>query len=177
MLDYISLKADLQVSKFIEPLYIKSFPLDEQVPFDILKNQALKPISDLIAVFDHKIFIGLLSLVYFEDIVFIWYLAIEESKRNLGYGSKILQEIQSKYEDRRIILNIEECLNDKDKLKRKAFYLKNGFKECAYKTMEYGVRYEMLYSHGFVTYEEYARMMINYSGIEVFNAIYRKVEE
>ena len=60
MLDYISLKADLQVSKLIEPLYIKSFPLDEQVPFDILKNQALKPISDLIAVFDHKIFIGLL---------------------------------------------------------------------------------------------------------------------
>ena len=82
----------------------------------------------------------------------------------------------NKYLSKRIILNIEECLDDKDKLKRKHFYLRNGFKECGYKTEEYGVRYEMLYSHDYVDYSEYAKMMINYSGIEIFNMIYRKVE-
>lgn len=177
MLHYISLKDDLEVSKLIKPLYERTFPSDEQVPYQHLKNQALKPISDLIAIFDEDIFIGLLSLVYFEDIVFLWYLAIVEDRRNMGYGSKVLEDIQNKYDDKRIILNIEECLNDKTKLKRKAFYLKNGFKECGYKTEEYGVRYEMLYSHNYVDYNEYAKMMINYSGRTIFNMIYRKVEE
>ena len=176
MLGYVSLKDDIKVSKLIKPLYERTFPSDEQVPYEILEKQAFKPFSDMLAIFNQDEFIGLLSLVYYEDIVFLWYLAIVEDKRNLGYGSQILQDIQNKYLSKRIILNIEECLDDKDKLKRKHFYLRNGFKECGYKTEEYGVRYEMLYSHDYVDYSEYAKMMINYSGIEIFNMIYRKVE-
>ena len=159
MLKFINSKSNVSVLKEIHPLYESSFPEDEKVPYFILKQQAKKSISDIIGVYDDNEFIGFFILVYDKDIVFLWYLAIEDDKRNQGYGSQILQTIHDLYKNKRIILNVEEVKNTKQ-LKRKQFYMKNGYQECGFKTMEYGVIYEMLFVHHKVSCDEYLNMMI-----------------
>ena len=162
MLNFINSKHNVRVLKKIHPLYESSFPDDEKVPFFVLKQQAKKDISDIIGIYDKNEFIGFVILVFDQDIVFVWYLAIQKEKRNHGHGSQILQRIHEQYKDKRIILNVEEVVNV-EQLKRKQFYIKNGYQECGFKTMEYGVIYEMLYVHGNVTCEEYLNMMRKYS--------------
>ena len=162
MLIFKNSKQNKNILKEIHPLYESSFPVDEKVPYFILKQQAKKEISDIIGVYDNQEFIGFIILVYDQDIVFVWYLAIVPYLRNKGYGSQILQIINQTYSNKRIILNVEEVTNN-EQFKRKQFYLKNGYRECGFKTMEYGVIYEMLFVHDKVSCDEYLNMMRKYS--------------
>lgn len=158
-------------------LYESSFPEDEQVPFDILLEQSNSDISDIYAIFDKDVFIGMLCTVYDEDIVFLWYLAVEKSLQGKGYGSQILLDVANMFTSQRLILNIEEVdMNIIETVKRRQFYVNNGYTESGFKTEEYGVVYEMLSYRGKVTYAEYEHMMRKYSGDEVFERIYKLVE-
>lgn len=175
MLIYKNSKQNNNILKEIHPLYESSFPDDEKVPYFILKQQAKKSISDIIGVYDENEFIGFVILVFDLDIVFIWYLAIREDKRNQGYGSQILQTIHDLYKNKRIILNVEEVIHD-EQLKRKQFYIKNGYQECGFKTIEYGVIYEMLFVHHKVSCDEYLNMMRKYSIPKLIDKNYSEVK-
>ena len=176
-LEFINIHQQKQYRKLVKQLYESSFPEDEQVPFNILSLKSKTNISDIYAVVDNQ-FVGMLCTVYHQDIVFLWYLAVEEKLRNQGYGSQILNEVKLQFPNKRLILNIEEV----DELveetsKRKHFYLKNGFIESGFKTEEYGVVYEMLAYPVAITYPEYEAMMRKYSGDKVFEKIYKLVKE
>lgn len=161
----------------VQTLYEASFPLDEQVPFEILLEQSKNDISDMYAIFDKDVFVGMLCTVYDADIVFLWYLAVEKSLQGQGYGSQILRDVANIFTSQRLILNIEEVdMHVIETVKRKQFYVNNGYKESDFKTEEYGVVYEMLSYRGKVTYAEYEHMMRKYSGDEVFERIYKLVE-
>ena len=54
----------------VQMLYESSFPIDEQVPFAILFEQSKSDISNLYAIFDKGMFVGLLCTVYDAHIVF-----------------------------------------------------------------------------------------------------------
>lgn len=180
MLTYISIKENKKISKEIKELYESSFPEDEQVPFMILKHNAKKTNADLYAIYDKDCFIGMLSTVYYKDIVFLWYLAIKEEYRGKGYGTKVLKDCQNRYNNKRIILNVEEVEESysdyEERFRRRQFYIRNKFISCGFKTDEYHVIYEMLYYGGNVTYDEYKALIISHSGKAVFNKIYKLVE-
>lgn len=175
MLEFKNIKENKNIIPIIQELYESSFPEDEQVPFFHLKNQAETEISDIFGIYDKNNFIGLLVTVYYEDIIFLWYLAIKSDVQNKGYGSSILKKMIHKYPNHRLVLNIEVIdHNNSTQIKRKNFYLKNGFKECGFYTEEYGILYEMLYYNQPITYQEYEKMMRNYSGDEIFEQIYKQ---
>lgn len=179
MLKFVELKDNKKYTSHIKKLYHESFPPDERVPFFILKQKAETEISNIYAIVEDNKFIGMLCTLHDEDILFLWYLAIIPEERNKGYGSRIIKEILDHNKDKRIILNIEEIdtndSNVEEQLRRKHFYEKNGFKECGFKTEEYGVIYEMLCYGEKVTYEEYAKMMIQYSNKKLFEMNYKKI--
>ncbi|MBR3841605.1 MAG: GNAT family N-acetyltransferase [Erysipelotrichales bacterium] len=174
MLTFKNIKENKECISKIKKLYTTSFPENEQVPFVYLRLKAESDISDIFGVYEDDNFIGLLVTLYYKDIVFLWYLAIEHDLRGKGHGSLILNEAAKKYAGYRLILNIEEVENENQQ-RRKNFYLKNGYRECGFKTMEYGVIYEMLCHDDVVTYEEYKELMINYVGKTMYNRIYKRV--
>ena len=63
-------------------------------PYYVVKSKT--NISDIYAVVDNQ-FVGMLCTVYHQDIVFLWYLAVEEKLRNQGYGSLILKEVKQQF--------------------------------------------------------------------------------
>jgi len=85
---------------------------------------------DFIAYYDEEKFIGLAYLITFENLTYLWYLAVVQDLRSQGYGAQVLSHIKENYPDNCIVLNLEAenpaASNNEQRKIRKAFYLRNG---------------------------------------------------
>ena len=72
---------------------------------------------------------------------YLMYLAVELNLRNKNYGSKILSDLIEKYQ--LLFLSIDEP-NDSISIRRKNFYLKNGFYDINRVYEDTGINYEIL---------------------------------
>jgi len=128
--------------------YINAFPEYERLLFWLLVYKSKKKNSDFYAIYDDSEYIGLLYLTFYKDIVYIFYLAIDPLHQSKGYGSKILQYLRKIYQDKRLLLNIEEVDSSADnyeqRFKRKRFYEKNGFRNTNF-GIKKNITYEILY--------------------------------
>ena len=131
-LKYINFYDSKQRNK-IKKTYLNSFPRNERFPFWILKYSIKNKRNFLYEVLDYNNkFVGICYIVDCQDSFYLMYLAVDKIMRNKRYGSKILEDLKSKYGI--IVLS----------LKRKKFYLANGFYEKNKYYEDNGVKYELL---------------------------------
>lgn len=162
---------DLKYINKIEKLYLESFPKDERFPFWILDECQKENNSDLLAIVDNGVFVGMTYVVNCNEVYYLMYLAIEPELRNQNYGSKILQDLKDKYKI--LFLSIDEPITELN-IRRKNFYLRNGFYDTNKYYEDTGVNYEVL-----CTNSEYEitndNMLLRYTNMtsnpELFNAI------
>lgn len=177
MIQFVSLKQQKEKLQNIKKLYLEAFPAEERVPFFYLKYKLSRPSADCFHIYADGRWIGFLYIVFYEDIVFVFYFAVQSDVRGMGYGSQILDKLKSLYPHRRFILNIEEpdegSDNHEQRRKRKQFYLRNGFRECRFKMIEKNVVYEMLCCGDDVTYPEYEQLIKNYLGSRLYKLYYK----
>lgn len=160
--------------KRIKKLNKLSFPKEEYMScFSMLYLQK-KGILDFYAVMDENEFVGFINLIVHEDICFLLYLCIDENKRNKGYGSKILSLIYNKYPFYLHILNIEpideKASNNDIRIKRKAFYLKNGYQESTYFLDCGNMQYEMLFKGQSFDMDKIKKVLSKFEGSSQPNA-------
>ncbi len=125
----------------IKSLYFEAFPKKERFPFWILKHSIKHGKSNLNAIVDDDKFIGMDYIVNCGDSFYLMFFAINKELRNKNYGSKVLKDLNKKYET--IFLSIEKPKDELSK-RRKNFYLRNGFYETNKYCSEAGVDYEIL---------------------------------
>lgn len=173
-LDFIDIKKNKKVTK----LYNEAFPKDERIPIWLLKILVRKNKAKFHGIYDNEKFVGLVYNIFYKDIVFLFYLAIDKGTRGQGYGTKVLDSIKQKYKNSRIILCIEPVDENSDnyeqRVKRKKFYLKNGFEDSNYIIKERNIIYEMLYYNENVALQEFEEMMKNYFGKMLYEKFYKK---
>ena len=154
-------KYDVNYSKVIE-LYKEAFPGVQRVPSCILRYIMRKGKTGFCVLYDHDSWIGLIYVTEYKDIVFVHFFAISESRRSEGYGSEVMESLKEIYSGNRIVLNIEELdaqeENYQQRVKRKAFYGKNGFSSSGYIVKEPGERLEMMIFGGKIAKEEIKAM-------------------
>lgn len=142
----------------VEELYKESFPENERIPLWFLLWRSKKNFIDYIAFYDNEVFVGYAYLITDKNLTFILYFAISSEVRSHGYGTILLNKIKEDYADNRIVLNIEaideEASNYKQRIKRKKFYLENGYRNASFNIIEYGHLYEVLVNGSGVTMEE-----------------------
>lgn len=157
----LKLKENESVKNDIAALYLSAFPENERPPLEWYFSCIYRyKENEAIAYYENDEFIGYSSLVTYQDIVYICYLAVVKEKRNRGYGSKILSDIKEKYQDKTILLCYEEVdekyedfLNRKN---RENFYKRNGFINNELKTQEGEVVYQSArIGNRKVTFEDY----------------------
>lgn len=177
-LTFLDIKSNIECRKKVIKLYNEAFPKDERIPIWLLELLARKNKAKFYGIYDNENFIGLIYNIYYRDIVFIFYLAICKESRGQGYGSKVLEFIKQKYKKHRIILSIEQVdknsTNYKQRVKRKEFYMRNGFKDANYTIKERNIIYDMLYyneSDKKVGLKEFQEMMKYYFGIILYRYI------
>lgn len=119
-----------------EGLYLSAFPEIERHPVDELFIACDTGKCEWLIFKDGETFIGMAYMIINEDIAFLLYLAVEDSRRDKGYGARILSELANLYVGKEVILLIEslheECDNMEIRVRRKGFYLRNGFYDTGY---------------------------------------------
>lgn len=131
-----------------QKLYHEAFPKEERFPFFPLVVSTIRPMTSFYAYYDQGQFVGLAQCFECADLVFVMFLAIDKSMRSHGYGRAILEEIKEIAHERPVVLTIEPVeerfSNYWQRVKRLAFYQKNGFHETTYDYYEGKERYQVL---------------------------------
>ena len=144
---------------YFKRVYYDAFPKSEQKPMRFLLHAGKKNKLDLFLLRDRDENLGLTVTVPYGDLVLVYYLAVDPEKRGQGVGSQVMDLWQTQYPGKRIFLEIERpeegAENQAQRLRRKAFYLRNGFRETGLTVSVFGVPMEVLSLNGPVTFREY----------------------
>lgn len=143
----------------VRTLYQASFPENERVPLWLLLQMAKKRCIDFLGFYDEGLFVGFMYVVTNEDLTLVLYLAVNDRIQSKGYGTRMLDHLEARCPGNRVILDIEEVneasSNNEQRIKRRAFYVKNGFISAGFKVVERGVVCETLVKNGSCTPMEY----------------------
>ena len=162
----------------VKKLYTEAFPANERPPLLLLALKARKGAGEILGVYDDETFVGLTILVHHADMVYVFFLAVEAAQRGAGRGASILAELAQRHTGKRLMLAIEDpdapCDNLPLRLRRRSFYLRNGYQPTGFKLCESGVVYEMLATAP-VTYGDYQQLMTAFLGDKLFAAMHKPV--
>ena len=135
-----------QVEKRAKALYHSAFPKEERLPWWLLKLNAHRQGIDLTAWMEGDTFCGFTASVTVDGLHFLLFFAVDTPRQGMGYGSAILSKLRETY--RNVVLNVElleeSAPNYPQRLRRFAFYQKNGFFDTHYDVWEIGGRFRVL---------------------------------
>ena len=162
MLNKIEYLDQLDIKKEVSSLLESAFPEDERPPTKYFFKSLEKKENKLFAYYLDNAFIGFAFLSFYQDVCYIFFLAVSETYRHQGFGGQIIEDIKKEYSDLVLLLCYEEVdpkyPNYEERVNRRNFYYSHGFKPNKLKTNEYGVIYETAYigSHqvDFTSYQE-----------------------
>ena len=152
-------EASAREIRWIKRTYLEAFPRSERKPFGLMKRKVSQGVMEFLVLREKKQPVGFAITVLHQDMVLLDYFAIHRAYRGMHYGSQALQFLKKRYEDSRLILEIElpdeHARNQEERLRRKRFYLKNGMQETGIRVCVFHVPMEVLTDGKPVTYEEY----------------------
>ena len=165
--------------KEVKKLYVTAFPREERAPFSLLMSRANNGRDSFYAVEDNGQFVGLVYTIRKDKLVYIFFLAVVEEKRGMGYGSRILRCIHKLNPGCVISLMIEDTAdtsadNYEQRINRLGFYKNNGFMQLDVRVNEAGVAYELLGTEDSVTQADFLALMKDYTGPLLYKFLYRK---
>lgn len=139
-------------------LYREAFPEAERKPFDLIRQKAEKGQMEILVI-EEGVFIGLAITALYKDKVLLDYFAIDTKWRGEGIGSKVLSYLKERYKDKYFFLEVEvidkTAENYLDRVRRKAFYHRNGLIDMEIYASLFGVKLEVLAFQKGLTYEAY----------------------
>lgn len=120
----------------LDTLNKEAFPMEERVSMQNMVSLADKKHLELWAMYDGKTFVGFFSMLVHAQCAFVFYLAIDAAQRSKGYGKSALALIRELYPSCQVMLDIEPvdetAANNTQRVKRRQFYLRNGFHGSGY---------------------------------------------
>lgn len=152
-LQLIRLNTNSKDIEYFEQINEEAFPVSERTSFDEIFALASDTNTDVIGIYDDKKPIGFAVVVKNQECGYIFYLAIDSHARSKGYGSAALQKLREFYSELQLILDFEEidenAENIAQRIRRKKFYLRNGFHETGnYTKMLPDIRFEVVCTDG-----------------------------
>lgn len=153
-------KADLLK---VKDLYEQAFPAEEKKEFSlIIKKQEQGLLEILMILGKQEEFAGLAITISYGDMTLLDYFAVVPEQRGAGNGTKALVLLKERYKGRKFILEIEnpniEAENKEQRMRRKAFYKRNGMSHIPFLVKIAGVEMEVLTVSPGLTYEEYSKI-------------------
>ncbi len=172
---------DRKYLKELKALYLEAFPKEERKTFRFIEQ--LKKEGKCVihtAVEDEK-FAGLAIMLTDEKYALLDYLAVDADMRDLGLGSKILDELKKIYKDKCLFLEretvLKDCDNPEQRSRRRHFYLKNGFSDSGVYVNVYTVDMTLMTFGDNISFKEYADFLRKILGEKIFDKIKVKTSE
>lgn len=160
--------ASRQDMKAIKRLYRCAFPPEERAPFAVIKRRAKKKAALMLAAKDGEEFVGFVYLVTYKELAYLFYFAVSERKRGMGYGSAILSKLIEMYRGKKLFLAREQLDKSADnydqRIKRHQFYIHNGFTDLPGQIKEANVIYDIMGIGGAISADEYDALITPWAG-------------
>lgn len=125
----------------------EAFPPEEYLAPDKLVKMSKADNFDFLALTDDDAFIGFMVVQTHKELAYLFFLAIDPSCRAKGYGSRAIETLRALYPDKKQVVDLEmqdsTAPNNEQRIKRRQFYLKNGYKETGLFLSYLGVDYEV----------------------------------
>jgi GNAT superfamily N-acetyltransferase len=148
--------------KQVKDIYCEAFPKCERKPFFMLKHSVRTGKVQMLAAMEGELLLGFLAAVPYEDMVMVDYLAVSDKIRSKGTGSRLLQELCSRFAEKKVVLLIERpdvpAENINQRLARRKFYFKNQFTSSGIYINGAGGEMEVLNFGGTVSGQEYMKL-------------------
>ena len=131
----------------VNALAKEAFPPEEYLAPSKLAEMAEADNFDFLALTDQGSFAGFMVVQLYQDLAYLFFLAIDPSCRSKGYGSRAIETLKTKYPGKKQVVDFEmpdqTAANHKQREKRREFYLRNGYKETGLFLTYLGVDYEV----------------------------------
>lgn len=125
----------------------ETFPPEEYLEPATIIEMAKADNFDFLALKDKDTFVGFMVVLTYEDLAYLFFLAIDSSCRSKGYKSRAIKILKKKYPSKKQVVDFEMLDNLADnsiqREKRRNFYLHNGYKETGPFLSYLGVDYEV----------------------------------
>ncbi len=173
------INAEQKSIRYINLLYKKAFPRAERKPFFIIRKKQKQNLAEILSIEVAGECVGFFINAVIGDTVFVDYFAIGEQHRSKGYGSIAIDALKSFHKDKKIILEVEK-IDEKysdyaTRVRRKNFYLKNGFSETGLFIKLVGIDMEVLSYLGTIDYEEFNAIYERYVGKTFAKFLVKKI--
>ena len=133
----------------VKRLYLSAFPPEERRPLcSLWLLSAIRPKVSLLAYLDGKNLCGFTLTVDSEKYLYISFIAVNPDLRGKGYGSQMLTQLRQAHPEQALLVEVEapeeDAANYPQRVKRIAFYHKNGFYDLDRTITGRGVAYRLL---------------------------------
>ena len=139
---------DLAEYAQVVALYEEAFPPEERYPVELLDRSVAWPGIEYTAYFDGDLLCGFTHSAIAGGYLYVIFLAVNAHVRSRGYGTRILAQIRAAHPDCMTVLEIEPldpaAPNNDQRLRRLAFYERNGFTPAGYVLREEEMDYAVL---------------------------------
>lgn len=152
--------ADIQIFSNIND---EAFPPTERMRMEEIFAFSSTTNTDVLGIYDDTQPIGYMVLLKNEKCGYLYFFAIDHTLRSKGYGSAALQKLLVAYSDLQIVLDFEvldeNVENNEQRIRRRQFYLRNGFHETGRYTMLRDERFEVVCSGGALEVEAFKELL------------------
>lgn len=159
----------------IQALAREAFPPEEYLAPEKIAEMAEGEAFDFLVLMDEETFVGFMVVQTYEDLAYLFFLAIEPRYRSKGYGSRAIETLKALYPDRRKIVDLEmqdaKAENREQRQRRKEFYRRNGYRESGMFLSYMGVDYEVMCMEDNFPAERFKAMMATIP-VEGFEPVY-----
>ena len=125
----------------------EAFPPEEYLAPEKLAEMAEADNFDFLALKDGDAFVGFMAVLSYENLAYLFFLAIDSTCRSKGYGGRAIETLKAEYPGRKQVVDFEmldvSASNSAQREKRRRFYLRNGYRETGLFLSYLGVDYEV----------------------------------
>lgn len=161
----------------IKEIYTSSFLKEDRMPFGMMLIMSYLWNTEFLSFYDRDTLCGFVYMATIRKLTFVMFFAVAENFRSKGYGSGILDKIQSIHADNKIVISIEPCDEDAEdfeqRLRRKKFYANNGYTETGYFIKLGGKKQEIIIKNGIFDKREFTLFFMLYSNFTIVPKIWK----
>lgn len=147
----------------VEALQRESFPPRESYEMERILQLAESPNIEYRSFWEDDTLCGILFYNVGETMLYLFYLAVNPALRSKGYGGRLLALLKAEYADKAVVGNIEpvgfNSDNEQQRVRRLAFYERNGFHRLPYWLDDDSGLYDIISSGDGFCQEEYMRLI------------------
>lgn len=146
-LNFIRVDHEFSDDKSLSEMMIRQFPPEEYLSLEKQLELQDKGDVEIWALYADNELVGFATLRISDGMVYLFFLAFDDAFQGKGYGREAVQTIGGMYPDRAFAVDFElvdkKADNNVQRIRRRNFYLKNGFAETGWGLQYFGVQYEI----------------------------------